>query len=470
MGRQIKVVFDPLFKPVPLEIPIAEPTEEQLAGYESKMHEIDQAKVYGVQVPLIAINDIFIDFDNIIDFSLKSSDVLPMLKMTVVDKYGLIERIQTPGMDNIIRVDIIPKFENAYKKIELEFYINNMAIRGNCLTLTCLYKYPELTDTRFESFGEVNTYDMFKEIAKNIKLGFASNVLKDYDDKRYMYCDYKSYLDVMNREILFGGNENEIYNYWIDFWNYVVLQDIRERYYAIDPDEEIQIWVAKQSYETTDGGEIDTLKTVALITNHPASSTSELYIDHFDLINKAGSQINLGNDRVYSVYENAKWEHRDYNIIDGDIKKDIFTKFDYIGETYCEHNYLKQKCIRNSFLQKVNSESIKISLNTPLLGLTRGDKLNFVWYNIDDATKERISELEDMGVIYPYESIETNIPLSNSYDGVKNPDNGVPVIDRAISGQYLITGVEIKYSNNKWSYDLTLNRPADQKPKIIKEQ
>ena len=60
MGRQVKVIFDPLYKPEPLEVPIAEPTDEQIEdGYEVKKHEHDQTKVYGVQVPLISINGIF---------------------------------------------------------------------------------------------------------------------------------------------------------------------------------------------------------------------------------------------------------------------------------------------------------------------------------------------------------------------------------------------------------------------------
>lgn len=470
MGRQIKVIFDPAFKHDPLHLPIAEPTPDQIDSYETKHHEIDQTKVYGIEVPLIAINDIFIDFDNIIDFSLKSIDMLPSLKMTVIDKYGLIEGIQTPGIDNTIRVDILPRFENAYKKIELAFYINNMNINGNCITLSGIYKLPALTDTRFESFGEINTYDIFQEVAKNTKLGFASNVMSDYDDSRYVYCDFKSYIDILNREVVFGGNENEIYNYWVDFWNYIVLQDIKERYYTIDSDDEMLVWVAKQVGDTQDGSDIEVIKTVALITNHPSMSTAELYARDFDLINKSGDQIYKGNDRVYSIYEDAKWEHRDYNVIDGDIKHDVYTKFDYIGETYSQHNYLKQRCIRSSFLQKVNSESIKVKLNYPLLGLNRGDKVNFIWYTIDDADSARIGKLEEAGVIPEYEDIRTNIPLTDSYEDVNNPDNGIPLIDRAVSGQYLITAVNLIYNDNRWTYELTLNRPADQKPKIINEK
>ena len=470
MGRLIKVIFDPLYKPKQLEVPIAEPTEEQIEhGYEIKKHEHDQAKVYGVQVPMIAINDIFIDFDNVIDFSLKSVDVFPTLKMTLMDKYGLIESIQTPGMDNSVRVDILPKFENAYKKIELDFYINNLSIRGNCLTLTCLYKYPKLTDARFEALGEVNTYDLFYNIAKKTELGFATNVLK-YDDKRYMYCDYKSYINLLSREIATGGNENAIYNFWIDFWNYIVLQDTKERYYTIDSDEELMLWVAKQSFETQEDIEIEAIKTVALITNHPAAGTSELYIDHYDLLTNSGDQMNNGSDRVYSIYEESKREHRDYNVIDGDAKKDVFVNFDYIGENYAEHNYLKQKCLRNAFFQKVNSEGIKITLNTPLLGLNRGDKMNFIWYVNDSAKYERLAELEDIKVIYPYEDIDINIPIPDSKEGVENPDNGIPIVDRAISGQYLITGTELEYSDQRWKYNLILRRPADQKPKILREE
>ena len=96
-------------------------------------------------------------------------------------------------------------------------------------------------------------------------MGFATNVLK-YDDKRYMYCDYKSYINLLSREIATGGNENEMYNFWIDFWNYIVLQDTKERYYTIDSDEDLMIWVAKQSFETQENIEIEAIKTVALVT------------------------------------------------------------------------------------------------------------------------------------------------------------------------------------------------------------
>jgi hypothetical protein len=53
----------------------------------------------------------------------------------------------------------------------------------------------------------------------------------------------------------------------------------------------------------------------------------------------------------------------------------------------------------------------------------------------------------------------------------RNDDDGKFVIDKMISGQYLITQVDIRYtSNNGWEQVFTLNRPAKSKPKIIKDE
>ena len=52
---------------------------------------------------------------------------------------------------------------------------------------------------------------------------------------------------------------------------------------------------------------------------------------------------------------------------------------------------------------------------------------------------------------------------------VINP-NGSFRIDKTVSAQYLITGINIKYNNNAWDYVLTLVKPAQSKVSIIKEE
>jgi hypothetical protein len=41
------------------------------------------------------------------------------------------------------------------------------------------------------------------------------------------------------------------------------------------------------------------------------------------------------------------------------------------------------------------------------------------------------------------------------------------VMDKTISGQYLVTGCEMKYLNHNWEYRVILSRPASEKQNII---
>ena len=91
--------------------------------YSNEYTDKAQTMVFGIQVPLIMINSTIIDFDAVQQFVLKSEGVTPELLMIVEDRYKLIENIDKPRHDNEVRVQIIPKFDNAYKKIDLTFYI-----------------------------------------------------------------------------------------------------------------------------------------------------------------------------------------------------------------------------------------------------------------------------------------------------------------------------------------------------------
>ena len=73
-----------------------------------------QTSVFGIQTPLIQINSTIIDFDAVHYFALKSNGPLPELIMTVQDRYELINNIDKPGLDNEVRIQILPKFDNAY--------------------------------------------------------------------------------------------------------------------------------------------------------------------------------------------------------------------------------------------------------------------------------------------------------------------------------------------------------------------
>ena len=150
---------------------------------DANLTDKSQTKVFGIQVPLVMINSTIIDFDAIHYFNLKSQGCLPELTMTVDDKYELITNLDKPSNDNVVRVQILPKFDDAYKKIDLTFYITNISVNGKLVRLTCTYKLASLTSSQFKTYGEVDTYTLFKQIANETKLGFASNLTTLNDNR-----------------------------------------------------------------------------------------------------------------------------------------------------------------------------------------------------------------------------------------------------------------------------------------------
>lgn len=433
---------------------------------DSNLTDKAQTSVFGIQTPLIMINSTVIDFDAIQYFSLKSIGKLPELVMTVEDRYEIINNIDKTGNDNEVRIQIIPRFDNAYKKIDLTFFITNIQINGSLLRLTCTYKLPSLISSQYKTFGEIDTYSLFKEIAVETQLGFASNI-SELTDLRYSYCDNCSYLDLMNNEIQFSNASEHVIDWWVDLWDNINLVDIKERYESVDKDEDLQIWVAGQINEITQNIETKPYKVPAVINNLPIYNNSELFVKEYTIQNKSGANISKGTDKVYGIYEDINKEYSDFFIQDGDIKNDIFKKYEYVGETYGEYNYLYSKQLRDAFLQKIITETINVTLQSPLFGLMRGHKVNFIRYINDDKIENKMRILEKNNIID--RNIESNIPLSN-YELGEDSGNGRFVLDRTVSGQYLILGVNIIYTNNKWDYVLTLGKPALTKASILKKE
>lgn len=463
----ITVEFDNTLTQSEITLPLLSSSPAE-SGDENMQNATEKAQtsVFGIQTPLIQINSTIIDFDAVHYFALKSNGALPELIMTVHDRYELINNIDKPGLDNEVRIQILPKFDNAYKKINLTFYISSIQVNGSLIRLSCIYKLSPLLSSQYKSFGEIDTYSLFKQIAMETGLGFATN-LGTLDDNRYVYCDNKSLLDIMNQEISYGNANIHVLDWWVDLWNNINLVDIKERYNTIDTDDDLMIWVSGQVNEIGQDIEHTPNKVVATLLNCPGFSNSELYVNKYVINTRPGIVSSAGSDRIYGVYEDSKYEYIDYMVQDGDIKHDIFTKYEYLGENYGDYNYMLAKYLRNVYLQKINSETITVSLKSPLLGIMRGHKVNFIKYVNDSKIEDKLKTLEENGVIN--RNIESNIPLTD-YEMTEDNGNGRFIIDKTVSGQYLVLDVAITYIDNAWDYALTLVKPASTKTSILNKQ
>lgn len=443
---QITVKYDPTLQIEKIEdLMYATDKEEQ---QDDRQAEVQQTKITGILTPLVKINNIVLLWDKITRFELSSTRFLPELTFTFKDDLGFTKSLDQPGNDNLVLVQILPPFDEAYKKINLRFFIENIKITGDKVTVSCKYNVPALYQYKLEALGKLSTYDYLDKVATDCGLGYASN-LDGTEDEKYIYIRNTNYLRSVEHEICLSGNDTCILDAWIDFHNYLILCDVYERYNALES--ELKIWTMPSSIPNTESNDpVKPRQEDAIITNAIALRNSQLFVGDYTVKNNSGSSIRNGTDKVLESYYMRNNESSSMLIQDGDIKKDTFVKSVYMGEIFGDYDYFSAEVCRKAYLQKINSNTIEVALSSPLLGLERGQRVNFRWYEANEV----IQTIKDKN------QIETNIPDTDD----ETNDKERMTLNKQVSGQYLIIGTTIRFNgfNNGWKYILTLSRPANQ--------
>ncbi len=451
---QITVKYDPTFEIEKIEEPFYATSLEE--SPEDKPGEVQQTKITGILTPLIKVNRIVILWDKVTRFELSSTKFLPELSFTFKDDLGFTKSLDQPGNDNLVLLQILPPFDNAYKKINLRFFITNVVIKGEIVSISAKYNIPNLYQDKIETFGKITTYSLLDTIATNCELGFASN-LEGTEDERYIYMRNSNYVNLIQNEIRKSGNAECVLDSWIDFRNYIILCDMFERYNAYES--EIKIWTAPTVIPDTNNDEqpIKAKEEDAILSNAIGVRNTQLYITDYHVNNNSGKSIKQGTDKVIQSYYMNKSEASSTLIQDGDIKKDTFVKTVYMGEVFGDYDYFTNEVCRTAFLQKINSNTIEVSLKTPLLGLERGGKVNIQWYEANAIAN----------VIKNENDIETNIPTDANE--LKGDDE--MTLNKQVSGQYMIIGTIIRFYgfDRGWKYTLILSRPANQVNTYLKD-
>lgn len=403
-----------------------------------------QTNIEGVVTPLLRFDNLTITFEMVKYMSL-TCDPVPTITIEIEDYLGLIKILDTPGIDNILYLQILPPFDDAYKKIQLAFYINSTKIYGNIIRMQGTYYVPRFFDSVMKPYGIISSYKLFEQISNDYSLGFCSN-MEDTEDDRYIYNPNHKVTKFMNNEIKFSGNKEHVYTWWIDFWNNINFVDIFQEYNELYSDEDMQIWIYNNLGET-DNDENVPIQQIAAFTNHPGMVATPMYISDYIPISASTGVT----DQNFEVYNMDNLEPVGTLIQDGDVHNDIFTQYKYGGEVFGDFDYLTQKACRNMFINKINSQCIEVVNHTPILGLMKGDHVNLWWYDINNMVTDAVGDVD----------IDSNSPIPENGDVDDIPDTSV-VINKTISGQYYIMNIRYEYVGAMcWNNTYTLSRSAE---------
>lgn len=429
-----------------IELPMIH--EDEKNGYSP----LKQTNIEGVLVPLIRYNNYTITFDTIIRMRLRCQTV-PTINVVFMDSYGIIKTLDSPGVDSMLYLQILPPFDNAYKKIQLGFRVTNVKVNDSVISLTGRYYVPGLTDVVMKPYGFLSTYDLFEKVSNEYKLGFCSNV-SGLDDERYIYNANNNVVAFLNNEIQYSGmaggedkdSNKHVFDWWIDFWNNINFVDVYKEYNTIVPDDELYIWTStNKGNDANPDFTAEPYKQMAYFCNHPMVADSELFIFQYTPKTMAGSNTDVN----FEVYLLNKLDRQSTLIQDGDVHENTTTGYLYGGEVFGDFDYLTKKASRSIFLNKITSQTIEVSLHRPVLGLMKGGHVNIYWFDTNNIIIDNIDTSD----------VESNISLP--------PDLEIGddhyKINRSVSGQYYIYDIDYGYDGSRgWDVKYTLSRPADQ--------
>jgi hypothetical protein len=468
---KITVIRDPNIEQTPIVHALRQPgADEDPELVDKNPTEYQQTKIFGLIVPILALNRIAVDWTDVLSLAFDCTGKLPSVKFVIRDRSNLLSNFSDPGNDNELRLQILPRFDNTYKKIDLSFVCTEIKNNQGTIVGTAEYKLKDFTKSVYKALGQISTFELCDKISNETGLGFASNT-QATDDSRFIQCQYESYKDVLDREILkSGSSEAHVYDWWVDVWNNVVLCDLYDRINSEDSEEDMMIWTDGDINNATIQTDPEPLKMPALYSNFVTFEHTDLYVLDYDVENNPATQ-SRGNAVTLSVYEESKKECINHYIGDGDILKNNFEKFEYAGEVYGDYNYLLAEKCRDIYLKKISSEVIVIHTTRPQLGIMRGDQLRFVWYDNDSEHAIKQNDLEDAGLIKNSEQLSTIIGWLKDFD-IRDEASYMPLrINLQYSGQYTCIGQYITYngSNQTWDCWMYLSRPARKRPKILNE-
>ena len=463
------VVYDPQIEPSNIAQK-STPSNSSDAGVLDVNTPIDQTRVTAVIYPLVSINQHVISGMHQFDtFEMSFEEFMPKLHLIVFDEKNEIKSTNTSGMNNKITVIITAPTDGTAKKITMDFYAaESKVLDDGRIEYDAEFDLPELRKIQNKQIGtdKMTTYEMFEELAKSMKLGFAATEdCKNVTDKRWRQIYGTTYPKFINDQMTFAGTDKDsVFDVWIDQYMYIVLVNLP--------------WIVKQDVQA---GQLTTkvyrgFQSIAKqdtapdpeIAEVPRIISNEIYqdkitnnkFDSYKPISNNEDIIENGTSNTYyylhSVGDENLIEKKNICIsertIDGveNFDKYKFEKLEFLGFEMDDDNpILFQTKIVKAVKASMFSSLIEVELENPNYLLQRGMLLNAIFMEYDQTTKATLQE----NINNPNATEKTDEPIKENNPTQEDNDMKLGLAynklegtnNSALTGLYYIKGVRFRY-------------------------
>lgn len=427
-------------------------------------------KVEGIYHPIVKLNNIVLEEWQIKSLELRYENFYPEISMRISNgDSNFFEFNDSPGMNNVITVILVPAIDGAYKKISIDFSIINYYKYHNTYTVEGRVKWLPLEQQKCKGIKSINgnnkpnTWEYLSAIAKECGLGFSSTKeCEDIEDRLPRLVTSRTYLDFINDQIQFGGlDENSIFDVWLDLYGYITMVNLPYIFNSDISSKNLTIkaflGIRSKSNLMKD---VEIKEVNRTFTNYNQMSTKSnieieddfRWITNNDSINSSGTLQTLisftptgtqNGENTISMTQAQIIE----NSVDGkyieDYNKSVAR---YTVVEVNDYNINTQRMIREQFITKITSKILEVNLLYPNLGIQRGTLINLAILESDPLKKRKLlTESDNLGG-------DNSTEMKNPDTGESNKDlveqEGIMVPNIGLSGLYYVYGMKFGYHMN----------------------
>lgn len=389
-------IFPPTIRPLDINIDVS--------GFPKRKDKKKFEKGLGFQ-PLVWYNGVQIDVKDVVSFSIGHTGIVPKIDLVIIDSYSIFREDGFPTDDTKITIYLNSRSINL-RSIHMDFKIFDFKDIGDgSYSITGVCDIPRLYLRKFNSYGSKTSYETLKDIAKDLNIGFCSNVSSSNDKMRWINTGLKN-LEFIQNIIKNSYISDESFQHcYIDFYYNLCYIDISKE---LNRDNSNDRMISGFGFSVMESGKgNDEIIIPAILTNEKNAKDSVSYFSEYEILNKS-TKVSI--EKAYRIitkyYDSTKKELLLFNVesqtSDGNNtiilkgkpsdreffneniqtiwvgKQDIYDEGD--GNVHENYNYAISQNRQN--LDDLTKISCKISLPNPNFNLYLFQKIFLAIYSI----------------------------------------------------------------------------------------
>jgi hypothetical protein len=437
------------------------------------------SKDIGTNYPFIEINNYVFSISEIEFFEIDYTGYIPTARLTAGVKGKTFPSAAMPKDGDLMSVFIRSK-NDAFKPIRNDYRITGVRSEGaNDQGMNAIYNItgelfiPHLYDEVSSSY-QGSSFEVLKEIAKSLGLGFSTNETETSDSQVWINPRGDYYNLIQNIAAHSWKNEDSFYQVWIDIYYTLNFVNVNNQF-SEDTNLDLQLLTNMITSDST-GGKTneDLLKegtgaVPKVLSNFTDLRGTPAYVFRYNVKNNSNFIDELYGYKIYSQFfeQNSEkyWsiytepittpESEGNKIIlkgrttkPGSAKEEFYkTQVRHVwegiqytapeGNCHEKYNFAKNWNSRN--LAELEKMYVTIDLERGNFNLYRGERVPLLLV------------------------VDKDIQYQNIMSSPEQPQNSAafpqPIIDRFYSGYYMISGMQFRYSprGETNSYDMPTN-------------